>query len=72
MKNNVNVIGIDHYNTLWLIRSLGMVGITPFVIIQSSKTKSFVIKSKYCRGYVIKESDESIISFLLARNTTQK
>jgi len=70
--NKVIVLGTDHYNTLWLVRSLGMAGFRPFVIILSSKEQSFVVKSRYCNGFIIKNSCDSIIYFLLSRNVVKK
>lgn len=62
--NNVIVIGPDHYNTLWLVRSLGMAKIFPFVVILSPNKKSFVVKSKYCRDSIIVPDEETLLSFL--------
>lgn len=63
--NNVIVIGPDHYNTLWLVRSLGMAKMCPFVIILSPNKNSFVVKSKYCRDSVIVSNEESLLNFLM-------
>lgn len=41
------VIGEDHYNTLNVIRALGVEGIKTDVVIVSHTSKSFVLKSKY-------------------------
>lgn len=41
------VIGADHYNTLWLVRSLGMAHLHPVCVVMSEKTTSFVGASKY-------------------------
>lgn len=65
INNNVVVLGPDHYNTLWLVRSLGMAGHKPFVIIHSRHNKSFVSKSIYLNGYIIIRDKENIIRFLL-------
>jgi len=66
--DNIIVAGANHYNTLWLVRSLGMAGYTPFVVISSTTRDSFVVKSKYCNSYMILDSDESVVEFLLKRN----
>ncbi len=60
--NNVIVAGGDHYNTLWLIRSLGMGGFkVTAVIINPSFHKSFVCKSRYCNeSYIVNDIDEMI------------
>lgn len=63
--NNIIVIGPDHYNTLWLVRSLGMKKVCPFVIILSPNKKSFVVKSKYCRKSVIVSNEESLLTILM-------
>ena len=51
-KGNVVVIGSDHHNTLGVVESLGMAGLSPYVVIVSGHTlpRSFVLKSKYCCG----------------------
>lgn len=69
---NVVVIGPDHYNTLWLVRSLGMAKISPFVIILSPNRKSFVVKSKYCRESVILPNEESLLTFLMNKEFPDK
>lgn len=72
MNNKLLVIGTDHYNTLWLVRSLGMAGLKPFVIIHSSHLKSFVSKSVYCNGYTIIRDKEDIIRFLIEQTCEAK
>ena len=61
-KYNVIVVGSDHYNTLWIVRSLGMGGFNvTIVIINPDSNKSFVSKSKYCNtAYIVKDSNEMI------------
>lgn len=71
-KVNSIVLGPDHYNTLWLVRSLGMMGLRPFVIIHTLKSKSFVSKSKYCSGHIIISDKENIISFLVGQTSEEK
>lgn len=60
--NKVIVIGTDHYNTLWLIRSLGMARFEVIVVIINSEvTKSFVTKSKYCtKSYSVNSITEAL------------
>lgn len=72
MNNNVIVIGPDHYNTLWLVRSLGMIGVSPFVIIHSQNRKSFVSKSRYCNEYIIIKDKKDIVRFLLELKSERK
>lgn len=56
------VIGADHYNTLWIVRSLGMAHLSPVGIIISDKTKSFVGASKYCKDcYVASSYNEAFV-----------
>ena len=44
----VIVIGVDHFNTLGIIRSLGEVGIQPIALILSeNKSKAWTLKSRY-------------------------
>lgn len=69
---NVIIVGTDHYNTLWMVRCLGMVGFNPYVIIVSSKEHSFVAKSKYCSECVLVDSNDSMLSILLERDTEGK
>lgn len=59
---DVIAIGSDHFNTLWLVRSLGMAGFSPICIIVGAKNnKSFVGKSRYCyRCYALSEEKELI------------
>ena len=66
------VIGSDHYNTLWLVRSLGMSGFTPFVVIVSPKSRSFVVKSIYCSDFIMTDSNDSLLSILLDRKVYEK
>lgn len=70
--SNVIVIGPDHYNTLWLVRSLGMAKIYPLVVILSPNKKSFVVKSRYCRKSVIVSNEESLLTFLMSNEFPNK
>lgn len=60
--NRVIVIGADHYNTLWLVRSLGMERFyVTVIIINPDSDKSFVCKSRYCKeAYIVSDYDEMI------------
>jgi predicted ATP-grasp superfamily ATP-dependent carboligase len=71
-NHNVIILGPDHYNTLWLVRSLGMAGITPFVIIHSANSKSFVSKSRYCNEYIVLKDKDAILEFLLNKRNDSK
>lgn len=63
--NKVIVIGGDHYNTLWVIRSLGLGGLSPYVIvINPDKNVSFVTKSKYLLKSWVINNETSIKEIL--------
>lgn len=66
MNNNVIVIGSDHHNTLGVVESLGMAGISPYVIIVSKNmvSHSFVLKSKYCKDHGFSTTYDDLISLL--------
>ena len=47
-KAQVIVVGIDHFNTLGIIRSLGEIGLKPIaVILSESKNNAWTLRSKY-------------------------
>lgn len=56
MYDDVVVIGGDHPNTLWTVRSLGKRGYRSTIIIISDKPNSFVGKSKYIKNSYIVQS----------------
>lgn len=60
----VIVLGGDHYNTLWVLRSLGMAGISSYLIIESHSHKSFVAKSKYVRQYWCVDDERQMMDVL--------
>ena len=64
--NDVIVIGSDHHNTLGVVESLGMAGLLPYVIIETSQPASqcFVMKSKYCRGRGLTATCDQLVSVL--------
>lgn len=70
--NNVIVIGPDHYNTLWLVRSLGMAKMCPFVVILSPNKKSFVVKSQYCRESIIVPDEETLLAYLMGKEFSDR
>lgn len=59
------VIGGNHHNTLGVIRSLGRVGILPFVILTSGNESSFVLKSKYIQTWRVVNGSEEAIKLLM-------
>lgn len=60
------VIGADHYNTLWLVRSLGMAHLHPVCVVMSEKTTSFVGASKYCEKCYIVSSYEKALNIMMS------
>lgn len=60
------VIGADHYNTLWLVRSLGMAQLHPVCVILSKKNTSFVGASKYCEKCYIVNTYEKALSIMMS------
>lgn len=68
MKNKSNfavIIGSNHHNTLGLIRSLGINGVNPFLLLVNPQgVNSFCAKSKYLDGVRIVRDDEEALAFL--------
>lgn len=65
-KNIAIVVGGDHYNTLWIIRSLGLAGYLPIaIIVTEDGRKSFVSHSKYLLKYYIIHDEKQLINLLL-------
>ena len=63
--SKVIVIGSNHHNTLGVIRSLGRVGILPFVILTSDGADSFVLKSKYIKKVWTVPNSAGVVDLLL-------
>ena len=63
----VIIIGGNHHNTLGVIRSLGRVGIPPYVILTSGNETSFVLKSKYIQGKSVVNGSDEAIRLLLSK-----
>lgn len=73
MKDKVVVaIGSDHYNTLWLVRSLGMAGFYPIALIISEHNISFVGSSTYCKECHIVQNISSAIECLMSLNIKER
>ena len=68
---DVLVVGADHYNTLWLVRALGMAGFIPTCIIYGV-TKSFVGKSRWCKRCISVEHFSDIPNILKLLEFEQK
>ena len=64
MKDRVFVIGGNHHNALGVIRSLGVCGIKPYVIIQSPQKKPYISYSKYIQRCWIVESEIEVLDIL--------
>lgn len=72
-KINVVVIGGDHYNTLWTVRSLGKVGIKPSVIVLAPNiNKSFVSKSKFVKTCDYAHDADDLLTRLLTGKSEEK
>lgn len=72
-KINVVVIGGDHYNTLWAVRSLGEVGIKPSVIVLAPNIdKSFVSKSKFVKTCDYAHDADDLLTLLLTGKSEEK
>lgn len=67
----VIIVGVDHHNTLGVIESLGIKGVRSDVVIYSSKSWSYVLKSKYVQSGHICKSEENIIACLLDNYKTE-
>ena len=67
------IVGGDHFNPLWIARSLGEKGISPdIVILNSVKKKSFVTKTKYANTSLVVSSKEELIETLKNYQTQKK
>ena len=72
INSSVIVIGADHYNTLWLIRSLGECNISPYLIIFEKIRNSFVCHSKYVNKSVFVSNEAELLSTLLNNASSEK
>lgn len=64
MKVRVFVIGGNHHNALGVIRSLGVRGIKPYVVIQSPQKKPYISYSIYIQRCWIVESEIEVLDIL--------
>ena len=69
--SSVIVIGGDHYNTLWLVRSLGFCNISPDLIIFEKIRKSFVCHSRYVNKYMLISDETELLSTLLNNSSSE-
>ena len=66
MEDKVVIIGGDHHNTLGLVRSYGIKGIKPDVILIGSTVDGFVMKSKYVGEVNRCQSATEAVEFLIS------
>lgn len=64
--NRVIILGADHHNTLGMVRSLGIKGITTDVFIISRHSKIHVVHSKYINSLTCYPTDQDAVDALLA------
>ena len=73
MGNKIVIaFGADHYNTLWVVRSLGMAGFYPIAIIISNCNNSFVGESSYCKECHIVNDNDAAIRCLMSMQLQEK
>lgn len=67
IRNEIIVIGSEHYNALGVIRSLGIIGIKPTFIFLDGKEYYPCAKSKYIGNLIIlsEQNETKIIDFLI-------
>jgi len=63
-KYKAIVVGVDYHNELGLIRSLGIKGITPDVIVLGDTIDGYVEHSKYTGNFIRCFSDEDLLQSL--------
>ena len=67
------IVGGDHFNPLWLARSLGKEHIFPdIIILNPNKKTSFVTKTKYANRTFVVNSKEELIELLVSNNFREK
>lgn len=72
MNRPVIAIGADHYNTLWIIRSIGMAGFHAVAVILNGLGRSFVGASHYCKECYIVKDETSAVDLLLSLNFKER
>ena len=65
----VIIIGVDHYNTLSVIRSLGEAGVSIYLILCDTEKKNMTSQSCYCKKvfYATSENLYEIIKFVITQ-----
>ena len=71
-KMKAIVIGADHYNTLWVTRSLGNVGYYVIVILLSKTSNCYVCKSKHVGKHFVVFNENELINKLLEIKPDEK
>ena len=69
MEDKVVIIGGDHHNTLGLVRSYGVKGIKPDVILIGPTVDGFVMKSKFVGDGIRCQSSTEAAELLISRYT---
>lgn len=67
MAKEIFVLGACHHNTLGVIRSLGMAGITPKVVIVRHNKSPYIVYSKYIGEKWVVDTNDEAISILLGQ-----
>ena len=68
LKNEIVIIGGNHYNMLGVLRSLGEKKIKSNIIVTDKKRFAYVTKSKYVKSYYQTVEDEEKIKNILLNN----
>ena len=68
LKNEIVIIGGNHYNMLGVLRSLGEKKIKSNIIVIDNKRFAYVTKSKYVKSYYQTVEDEEKIKNILLNN----
>ena len=72
-KIDVIIVGADHSNTLWIVRSLGLANYKPMVIVvKSHGNHSFVAKSRYVKKSFVVNDEVAMINILRKMSFTSK
>ena len=66
MKYNMLIVGSDHHNTLGVIESFAETEVRPSVIVLTSSSWAYVLKSKYVRNGWICHTEDEILHIMLS------
>ena len=70
--NKAIVVGAPHHNTLGLIRSLGIKGLSPLLYLITSEDNNSNVKSKYVSEVKYFKTEEDVVQYLLNSKTKEK